>query len=42
MARLVARGAKARVERHGTKPKVLYLFLDEHLGQESAARTASS
>jgi len=32
VARLAARGAKARLEEHGTKPKVLYLFLDEHLG----------
>jgi molybdopterin-containing oxidoreductase family iron-sulfur binding subunit len=32
VARLAARGAKARLEEQGTKPKVLYLFLDEHLG----------
>ena len=32
VARLVARGAKARLEEHGTKPKVLYLSLEEHLG----------
>jgi dimethyl sulfoxide reductase iron-sulfur subunit len=35
VARLVAQGAKARLEEHGTKPKVLYLLLDQHLGLES-------
>ncbi len=29
-----AKGARGRLDDHGTKPKVLYLHLDEHLGRE--------
>jgi molybdopterin-containing oxidoreductase family iron-sulfur binding subunit len=34
VAKLVAGGAEARLEEHGTSPKVHYLHLKEHLGWE--------
>ena len=34
VARLVAKGAKGRLEELGQKPKILYLHLDGHLGKE--------
>ena len=34
IAKLVrTKGAKGRLEEQGTKPKVLYIGLDEHLGR---------
>jgi molybdopterin-containing oxidoreductase family iron-sulfur binding subunit len=32
---VIAKNAKGRLEALGTKPKVLYLFLGEHLGEEA-------